>query len=46
MPTTNRSLYLLQYLWTKTDEAHTATIADMIRYLNENKITANRHARH
>ena len=43
MPTTNRSLYLLQYLWTKTDEAHTATIADMIRYLNENKITANRH---
>ncbi len=40
MSLTNRILQILKYLWETTDEAHTASIADIAAHLTENSITA------
>lgn len=38
----NKILLVLKYLWDTTDENHTASIADLIQYLSENGLTADR----
>lgn len=42
MASKNRSLYVLQYLWQKTDEDHPAATADILEGLAEHGITINR----
>lgn len=38
----NKMLLILKYLWDKTDEEHTVSIADLIQYLSENGLSSNR----
>lgn len=35
-------LLILKYLWDNTDESHTASIADMLKYLSENGLPSDR----
>jgi len=38
----SRLLYILQYLWLKTDAEHYATTGDILTYLRENDIRCDR----
>ena len=38
----SRILLILKYLWEQTDESHTASIADLSKYLSENGVSADR----
>lgn len=38
----NKMLLMLKYLWDNTDEMHTASIVDLIQYLSEHGLTADR----
>lgn len=38
----NKMLLILKYLWDNTDEMHTASIVDLIQYLSEHGLTADR----
>ena len=38
----SRTLLILKYLWEKTDERYTASIADLSKYLSENGVSADR----
>ena len=42
MPSKNRSLLILRYLWDHTDEFHPATITEIIAYLETQGVRANR----
>lgn len=38
----NKMLLILKYLWDNTDEEHTASIADLMQYLDDNGLNSDR----
>ncbi len=38
----NKLLLILKYLWENTDEEHTVSIADLMHFLSENGLSADR----